>query len=261
MMLTEKATTNNNDEFCHNGHVPLASMWPNNSVSAGDNFHHDKQVWSDALRVPLASHGSCHTQTNIHNSNSHFYRPHVTGTLFSEDFQARAIVLPAAEHRPILRAVEVDVVSGRIRLEMEPLYSRETSSTPSPKIPVNNVSCTRKSWLTIFVPKWARKTVAISGKAAPKVKRGLGRSLRVIKHVSLQSASLVRKVSMMKRKKDRVVELNPKQDIGPRARLSRKRGGNSMKQSSSAATGSDMDLDEKHQTMQKSKRSTKKATN
>lgn len=207
---------------------------------------------------------------NMENLNSNISYPHASAGLLSEHFQEESTILPTGEHHPVLVAVEVDVVSGRIRFELEP-NKNSTSTPPSPETPRSNLSYSQKSWLIVFVRKWARKTIAISGKAATtytqNVKGGTRRSVKVIKDVSVQSASFMRKMS--RKCKDRVVELNQKQDIGPRAQLSMKRVGKSFKQASNtAACGMQKasvvtarglkELEEKHHIMRKSKRSVKK---
>lgn len=273
LMLTEDATRNNHDDISHNGCAPLASTWSDNTYIVDDDFHNESQHRSEAASgeaESIVTVPSCllFSRNNTENLNSHLSLPYVSAVLVNEHFQEESNVLPTVEHPVVLRAVEVDVVSGRIRFELEPNHSTDA---PSPKTPLSNLSYSQKSWLIVFVRKWARKTMAISGKAVgtytPKVKQGVRRSVRAIKDASVQSASFMRQVSM--KCKDRVVELNQNQEISPRAQLSMKRVGKNFKHAShSAARGVQKaseatvrglkELEEKHHIMRKSKRSVKK---
>ena len=260
MILTEKTTPNNNDGISQNSRVPLSSMWSENIIYTGNNCHPDSNPWAAG-----PSRGFVPQNNHMEDSNSHLYRPYTSAIVLNQQSQE----VPIAENRRVLRCVEVDVVSGRIRFEMEPQYSADA---PLPATPMSTLSSKQKSWLTVFVRRWARKTLAMPCKAArvctTKVPRGVRRSVKAMKHVSVHSASIMRQMSM--KGKDREAELNQNQESGPSTKMFMKRVGKNIKkpsnstacggmhQASVASARSFKEYDEGHDSMRKSKQSAKK---
>ncbi len=269
-MTVSKEDNNISDDGSQTSGPSLHCWYP--IVVAVDNVPLQQSIQrpDETVQSILLDSSRLHDQEEIEDDDSHLYPPFASAALVGECYHQQLDLFPANEC-PVPHTVEVDVDSGTIRVEVE---QNGSTAEPRQNTPVSNLNQCQKSWLIVFLRKWARKSGAFSRMAArkctPKVKRVTSRSAAAIKDASVRSVSFVQKASVQC--KDRAMDFNQKHHVAETARSSVKAVGRHVKQASKAtAKGVQKvslatvkgakEVEEKHHIMRKSKRSLKKGGN